>query len=300
MSNVVISNRTIFNQRVGNIEQNKVLLPFNVTREQVKKIEELLSKIKVSFLVSQDSININNLSYNNINIKASDRVLENNRFTLSRTYVVTMKQSFISKVRNFYGRIIAPVVPERPIFNIGKETNLQEALQEATTEIDLSAINTNVNNIPNNNQTIPSNNMVEQPAQVLANNPLGETIIENPVNLNNQEQPMNTNVSVAPVVNTSPVQVQAPVAPVVPESNPVMMTPQPQVQPQPVINVVQPQQPVMGNPAIPNQPINQVTPEQPKVKVKKLKGSVLAVPIIVVWLGLVFYGTLKLVTSILT
>ena len=40
--------------------------------------------------------------------------------------------------------------------------------------------------------------------------------------------------------------------------------------------------------------------EKPKKRVKKLKGNVLAVPIVVIWLGAVFYGTLKLVTSILT
>ena len=141
MANVVISNRSIFNQRVGSIENNKVLLPFNVSKNQIKKLVELLQKIQVTFLSEPDKLNIGSLTYSNINVKPSSLQITNGRFTLSKTYVVTMKQSFIEKVKSFYNRIEAPKAPERPIFNIGKETNLQEALAEATTEIDLSAIN---------------------------------------------------------------------------------------------------------------------------------------------------------------
>ena len=38
MSNVVVSNKKLLDQRIGNIDSNKVLLPFNVTKEQVEKL----------------------------------------------------------------------------------------------------------------------------------------------------------------------------------------------------------------------------------------------------------------------
>jgi len=285
MSSVVISNRNIFNQRIGSIEKNKVLLPFNVSKDQTKKLVDLLSKIKVTFSEEPDKLNIESLVYNNLDIKTSDRQLSNCRFTLSKTYVVTMKQSFISKVKAFYDRIEAPKLPERPVFNIGNETNLQQALEEATAEIDISTINASLANA----ETIQNNIFVE-PAptpQVLANNPLGETVIENPVNLNN-------NVEQVPV---TPVAEQTPeVAKVEPQPTPV------QPQPETVNNIVQ-AQPVAPTQVAPEvaTPTMQETPvEEPKVKVKKLKGNVLAVPIVLIWLGAVFYGTLKLVTSILT
>jgi len=259
MSNVVVSNRIIFNQRISNIKQNEVLLPFNITKEQVQKLIGLLSKTKVTFFSEPDKLNIENLEYNNIKIKPSNMQLNGCRFTLSKTYVVTMKQSFINKVKDFYSKVVGVKVPERPVFNIGNETNLQQALAEATTEIDLSAINASLNNAP-----VTETTTIGQPTQqVLANNPLGETVIANPVNLTPPAQ------QVAVQQNVQPITQQSVIAP----------------------NTV-------------NQPVvdanNQQTVEQPKTKVKKLKGNVLAIPIVVVWLGAVFYGTLKLVTSILT
>lgn len=279
MTNVVISNRSIFNQRLVNIEQNKVALPFNVGKQQVKKLVDLLTKIKVTFLAEQDKLSIGSLSYNDVNVKTIDRQINNCRFTLSKTYVVTMKQSYILKVKSFYERLVEIKVPERPIFSIGNETNLQAALAEATAEIDLSTINASLNN----NQNL-QNNISEQPAQVLANNPLGETIIENPVNLNNNVQqvsPQNQVVESIPTMN-----VDNQVAQVQPQIN--------------NANVVEQSTVPMTNT---NQQITTLASEltnQPKAKVKKLKGSVLAVPIVLVWLGAVFYGTMKLVTSILT
>lgn len=288
MSNVVISNRSIFNQRVSNIEQNKVLLPFNISKEQTKKLVELLSKIKVTFLSEQDKLNISNLTYNNINVKANDRQFINSRFTLSKTYVVTMKQSFITKVSSFYGRLVEYKAPERPIFNIGNETNLQAALAEATTEIDLSAINASLN--PQNIQPNP---------QVLANNPLGETVIANPVNLNPQPvemNPVNQMPFVQPQIQAQPqFQQQFQTQP--------QFQGQPQIQPLPQVNnpnmMVQPTMTMAPNMQEVVTPIQEI-PEKPKKRVKKLKGNVLVVPIVVIWLGAVFFGTLKLVTSILT
>ena len=58
MTNVVISNRSIFNQRIVNIENNKVALPFNVTKEQTKKLSDLLSKVSITFLAELDKLNI--------------------------------------------------------------------------------------------------------------------------------------------------------------------------------------------------------------------------------------------------
>ena len=284
MSSVVISNRNIFNQRIGSIEKSKVLLPFNVSKEQTKKLVDLLEKIKVTFLSEPDKLNIESLIYNNLNIKANDRQLSNCKFALSKTYVVTMKQSFISKVKVFYDRIEAPKLPERPVFNIGNETNLQQALEEATAEIDLSTINASLANAE-----IIQNNISVEPSpipQVLANNPLRETVIETPINLNN-------NVEQALVT---------PVAESMPEVNTVQQSTPVQPQPEPVNNTVQ-AQPVAPTQVAPEAatPIIQVTPiEEPKVKVKKLKGNVLAIPIVLIWLGAVFYGTLKLVTGILT
>lgn len=264
MSSVVISNRSIFNQRIKNIEQNKVILPFNVNKEQTKKLEELLSKIKVTFLSEQDKLNISNLTYNGLNIKTNEKLPSASKFTLSKTYVVTMKQVFVEKVKTFYNRVVEEKTPERPVFSIGNETNLQQALAEATTEIDLSAINASLNN------RIYQPEVTEQPTpQVLANNPAGETIIENPVNLAPQQQPTTTTIANAEV-----------------SIAPASEAPQ-TVEPTTVI-------------ATPEAPVQQETVEQPNKKVKKKKFGFIAVPVVMVWLGAVFYGTLKLVTSILT
>lgn len=274
MANVAISNRSIFNQRIGNIEQNKVLLPFNVTKEQENKLVGLLSKVKVTFFAMEDKLKIKDLSYQNINIKTTDRNIGNCRFTLAKTYVVTMK-NIIPKIAPFYERVIEVKAPERPTFSISNETNLQEALAEATTEINLEAINAGLNNqeqsleaqAKDNVQTVAPN-IIEQPTpQVLVNNPSGETVIDNPVNLN-QPTPAEQ------VANVQQPQVQS--------VNNVAQQP---------VNQMQPNVPQMEQPAV-----------QPKVK-KRLfsrKGSVLAVPIVMIWLGAVFYGTMKLVMGILT
>jgi len=275
MANVAISNRSIFNQRIGNIEQNKVLLPFNVTKEQENKLMGLLSKVKVTFFAIEDKLKIKDLSYQNANIKTIDRNIGNSRFTLAKTYVVTMK-NIIPKIAPFYEKVIEVKAPDRPTFSISNETNLQEALAEATAEIDLKAINAGLNSqekplevqAKDNVQSVATN-IIEQPTpQVLVNNPSGETVIDNPVNLN---QPTTVeqvaNVQQPQVQNVNNVEQQA--------VNP--------IQP----NVVQ----QMAQPAV-----------QPKVK-KRLfsrKGSVLAVPIVMIWLGAVFYGTMKLVMGILT
>lgn len=264
MSSVVISNRSIFNQKISNIEKNKVLLPFNVTKEQEKKIKELLSKVKVTFLSEPDKLTIKSLAYKDTIVKSSEKELNNCRFSLSKTYVVTMKQNFVTKVKMFYDRVIAEKIPQRPVFDINKETNLKEALQEATVEIDINTINASLNSLAQESQE------QVQPNQVLANNPLGETVIENPINLNNTNQE----------------EIQAPVAPVLEQA-------------QPQNNVVQqPAQVVQEQVIVPTQEVLE-TPA--KVKKRRFsRGSILAVPIVVVWLGVVFYGTVKLVTNILT
>lgn len=279
MSNVAISNRSIFNQKVGNIEQSKVLLPFNVTKEQENKLMELLLKIKVTFLAMEDKLHIKDLSYLGTNIKSANKNLVNNKFTLSKTYVVTMKQSFISKMESFYEKIYvaAPqqiVAQERPTFSISNETNLQEALAEATAEIDLTAINKEVNkeqelaNQALDNVQKVETTVFEQPAQqVLSNDPLGETIIENPVNL------------------TEPT----------PAENVANNVEQPQAQEvTPVVQVAS-QQPVMETSV-------QQQVEKPKMLKRffSKKGNVLAIPIVAIWLGGVFYATMKFVMSILT
>ena len=51
MSSVVISNRSIFNQSIKNIEQNKVILPFNVNKEQEKRDKDY-EEIELCGLVS--------------------------------------------------------------------------------------------------------------------------------------------------------------------------------------------------------------------------------------------------------
>ena len=80
---------------------------------------------------------------------------------------------------------------------------------------------------------------------------------------------------------------------------------QPAINPQPTFNTInnveQPQVPNNLNTSIPlPETHEQAVPVQPNVKVKKLKGNVLVIPIVIIWLGLVLVGTIKLVTSILT
>jgi len=196
MSSVVInSSKVLGNQRVKSIDSNRVFFPFNVNKGDVTKLGGLLSKISVKFFSEPEKLEIERLSYNGINIKKIDKELNNSKMTLAKTYVVTMKKSFISKVREFYGRVVEK--SDVPVFGITKELNLQEALQEATMEIDLSTLN-QVN---------------QQNTQVLANNPAGDTVIENPVNLNNNVvQPTPTvetqETNQTPVVNGNVEQLQ--------------------------------------------------------------------------------------------
>lgn len=187
MSSVVInSSRVLGNQRVKSIDSNRVFLPFNVSKGDSTKLANLLSKISVKFFAEPEKLEIERLSYNGLNIKKTDRELNNSRMTLAKTYVVTMKKNFISKVRDFYGRVIEK--SDVPVFSITKELNLQEALQEATMEIDLSTLN-----------------QINQPnTQVLANNPNGDTVVENPANLNNNV------AEITPVVETQEIN-QTPV-----------------------------------------------------------------------------------------
>lgn len=260
MSSVVISNRNILDQKV-NLEKNRVILPFNVSGEQIKKLKDLLEKTTISFLTETDNLRIGSLLYNGTNVKHNTKTVNESKMTLSKTYVVTMKKTFIDKVIAFYNRIAEP--PKPPMFDIKNETNLQEALstpsqnfnvqemfpqqnpvvgkalEEATTEIDLSSLNA----MKTSEQTTEN----QQPNQVLANDPLGETVINNPVNLN--------------------------------ESN---------VQNQQEVNQVQ------------NPTGQEVVEKKPKRFFLKRKGNVLAIPIVIIWLGLVLFGTVKLVTSILT
>ena len=56
-----------------------------------------------------------------------------------------MKGRTLIELQDKDGRLVEYKAPERPVFNIGNETNLQAALAEATTEIDLSAINASLN-----------------------------------------------------------------------------------------------------------------------------------------------------------
>ena len=273
MTNVAISNRSLLNQKVSSLENNKVFLPFNVNKEQAKKLSDLLSKTKISFLFELD----------NLKIKNKNLVLNNCRFTLSKTYVVTMKQNFITKMKTFYNRLVEEKIVERPIFNIARETNLQEALQEATTEIDLSMINAGLNNLSPQAVTIPEQfiQVQEQPqsAQVLANNPLGETIIENPINLNMEQQPkISTSTIENNMVNVNPVNQM---------NNPSLTN----------VNI-----PVGESTVINQEAINSVenTVQQPKKKKRLLRGNILSISVVAIWLGLVFFGTLKLVTYILT
>ena len=90
---------------------------------------------------------------------------------------------------------------------------------------------------------------------------------------------------------------------------PIVNNPEPQVQsainPQHTFNTInnveQQQVPNNLNTNIPlPETYEQAVPVQPNVKVKKLKGNVLVIPIVIIWLGLVLVGTIKLVTSILT
>ena len=260
MSNVVISNRSIFNQRINSIENNKVPLPFNVTKTQIDKLNGLLNKAKMVFSAEPDKLSINTLEFNGLIVK-NKRDINSSNISISKTYVATLKRNFIEKVQQFYDRVVG--LPPRPMFSIEHETNLQEALAEATAEIDLSALNANMSV----DKPMPEQTLQEQPSQVLANDPLGETIINNPITVNNvKEQPVSVDQNTVPEVNTNSVVQQ--------------LVPMEQM------------------------PTNTVeTTQEQTLEGKKLtrkKGNILVIPVVVIWLALVLFGTIKLVTNILT
>lgn len=279
----IIPNRVINGQRVNNIENNKVLVPFNINKTLVSKLEGLLNKIKIAFAIENDKLNIGNLEFNGIIVKPSQREFSISKMTLSKTYVVTMK-NILAKVNSFYDRVIenSPKI----VADISRETNLQKALQEATIEINLSELNASLatenklpeepklevvpENINNNPQVMVAQ---EQQKQVLANDMLGEKIIQNPITPNNEQPVVVPNVGQENVNNSV---------------NNANVNNQPTVETQPQNNIIQ----------------ATVTPEAPASKPKRRflarKGNILAIPIVIIWLGLVLFGTIKLVTSILT
>lgn len=292
MSNVVVSNKSLSDQRIGNIDSNKVLLPFNVTKEQVEKLKGILSKIDAIFSYDLDKLSISSMAYMNSKFKDNNRDLSNCKFTLSNTYVATIKQSIVNKVKTFYDKIIKPQ-EQVPVFGISKETNLQEALNEATQEINLTELNAALN------KPLPEEKPIENYQQVLANDATGViTTFGGDMNAKNELNQVVTERTNEAISNPTPIPVQ-----------PIVNNPEPQVQPainpQPTFNTInnveQQQVPNNLNTNIPlPETYEQAVPVQPNVKVKKLKGSVLVIPIVIIWLGLVLVGTIKLVTSILT
>ena len=292
MSNIVVSNKILLDQRIKNIDSNKVLLPFNVTKEQVEKLKGILSKIDAVFSYDIDKLSISNMKYIDSKIKDNNRDLSNCKFTLSNTYVATIKQSIVNKVKAFYDRIIKPQ-EQVPVFGISKETNLQEALNEATQEINLTELNAALN------KPLPEEKPIENYQQVLANDATGIiTTFGGDMNAKNELNQVVTERTNEAISNPTPIPVQ-----------PIVNNPEPQVQPtinpQPAFNTInnveQQQVPNNLNTNIPlPETHEQAVPVQPNVKVKKLKGNVLVIPIVIIWLGLVLVGTIKLVTSILT
>ncbi len=292
MSNVVVSNKILSDQRIGNIDSNKVLLPFNVTKEQVEKLKGILSKIDAIFSYDLDKLSISSMAYMNSRFKDNNRDLSNCKFTLSNTYVATIKQSIVNKVKAFYDKIVKPQ-EQVPVFGISKETNLQEALNEATQEINLTELNAALN------KPLPEEKPIENYQQVLANDATGViTTFGGDMNDTKELNQVVTERTNEAISNPTPIPVQ-----------PIVNNPEPQVQPtinpQPTFNTINNvEQPHVPNNLNTNIPLpethEQAVPVQPNVKVKKLKGNVLVIPIVIIWLGLVLVGTIKLVTSILT
>ena len=193
-----------------------------------------------------DKLQINSLEYNGVRVNpAVAAIVPASKMTLAKTYIATIKKSISEKVGSFYSKIVEQKREDVPVFGITGELNLQEAfklqqeaIQEATTELDL----TELNQVLNAEKKMPA----EEGKQVLSNSPLGETVIENPINLNAEEIKVNENIE------ASVPQQEAPVA------------------------------------------------EESKKLVKSKRGNVLVVPVIVIWLGLVLFGTIKAVTAILS
>ena len=299
MSNVVISNRSILDQRVNSIDKSKVNLPFNVTKSQIDKLMNLLQKVEIEFVNKIDKLEISKFIYGNIELKAAKDFV-NNKFTLSKAYIVTMKQDYVSKVTEFYQRIIEEEKVERPVFDIGGETNLQQALKEATAEIDLSELQ-------KTNVVLANSQMENKELQV------NSSIMPNTIEpIKSVEQTPVVNLETAPVANpeTTPVVEQQSIV-----NQQSTLTEQPKTvaeqalipESQPIVN----QQPVLPSQTIEQPQMvqtpqdyieNSVMPEQPKVKRKifSKRGNILVIPIIVLWLGLVLFGSIKIVTNILT
>jgi len=251
MSIVVTKNESILNQKVSNIDNGRVFLPFNVTKNQANKLQAILAKVQMTFTAEQDKLDINEIMYNGSRIEAPRAIMAPSKITLAKTYIATMPKTIATKVESFYKKLVAKKEVENPVFGITQEINLQEAfklqqeaLQEATVEISLDEINTALNA----NKQMQKEESTE--SQILANNPLGQTVIEDSI------QPLNASDEEKPLAQQTPVL----------ES--------------------QPEQDVI---------------EKPKALTrKKARGNILVVPIIVIWLGLVLFGTIKLVTTIMS
>lgn len=249
MSNVLINNdKNIQNQKIKNLEQNRVTLPFHINKNEISRIIGLFSRTKMTLYSEPDKLQINSLEFNGVRVNSAIAAIgPTSKMTLAKTYIATIKKSISEKVGTFYSKIIKPVEEKKediPVFGITQELNLQEAfklqqeaIQEATTELDLSELN----HVLNAEKKLP-----EEEKQVLANSLLGETVIQNPINLNSEEIKVNETIE-------STIQQQE--APVIEES---------------------------------------------KKLVKSKRGNVLVIPVIVVWLGLVLFGTIKAVTAILS
>lgn len=310
MSNIVINNRMISDQKIRTVDIQKVNLPFNVSKEQVSKLTNLLSKVRISLEQGINSLDIKDMNFGGISIKPQ-KPIENSRFTLKSTYVATIKSNIIEKVTIFYNKIKPQPENKIPVFNIAGETNLQQALREATAEIPLEEINkslfpndinkttnpnmpvqpltNNINEV--NNSVLPNINTTEKQNVVLANSPY-ET---NDIKMNSNILPNNNINQMQFVTNGVP-------------NNQNMMPEQQNIKTN-ENNMINQNIPNNINPMMPQQLDNQVPQPMPlpeteiqnsKVKVKKLSGKVFTIPIVIIWLGLVLVGSIKLVTSILT
>lgn len=291
MSNIVINNRMISDQKIRSVDIQKVNLPFNVSKEQVSKLTNLLSKVRISLEQGINSLDIKDMNFGGISIKPP-KSIENSRFTLKSTYVATIKSNIVEKVTIFYNKIKPQPENKIPVFNIAGETNLQQALREATAEIPLEEINkslfpndinkttnpnmpvqpltNNINEV--NNSVLPNINTTEKQNVVLANSPY-ET---NDIKMNSNILPNNNINQMQFVTNGVPNNQNIP-------NN---------------INPMMPQQ--LDNQVPQPMPLPETEIQNSKEKVKKLSGKVFTIPIVIIWLGLVLVGSIKLVTSILT
>lgn len=298
MSNVLINNRMINNQKIRSLDIQKVNLPFNVSKEQVNKLTTLLCKIQISLNKVPDNLEINSIQFNSTKIKPSKNI-PNSKFTLKSTYVATIKSNVVEKVISFYQKLKPAIENKTPVFNISAETNLQQALREATTEIPIEEINKSLNTNVVNNTNIPASPSVNptNATNNLPNNNKKQDVVianspyeDNNIKMNSNVLP-NNNVSQMQFVTGEPVNNQ----------NNIQTNTFNAMKGQYISNnqnVVMPQQ--LDNQVPQTMPLPENAPVQPNVKVKKLSGKVLTIPIVIIWLGLVLVGSIKLVTSILT